>query len=134
MLATLRATRPTHNYPMHYKIAADAVLAIHMLFILFVIAGGLLVLRWRWLLVLHLPAVTWGVLLELNSWICPLTPLEQSLRLAAGEAGFSGGFVEHYLLPLIYPDGLTPEIQVVLAGVVMLVNIAVYGRLLFSDS
>ena len=117
---------------MLYSIAADAVLIMHLLFILFVMAGGLLVMRRRWLALAHLPAVAWGVLVELNSWICPLTPLENSLRLAAGETGIAGGFVEHYLLPIIYPPGLTPEIQVILAAVVMVVNVTVYGWLLIS--
>ena len=118
---------------MLYSIAADALLVIHLLFIVFVMAGGLLVMRWRWLALAHLPAVTWGVLIELNGWICPLTPLENSLRLSAGEAGLSGGFIEHYLLPIIYPRGLTADIQVILATVVIAVNIAVYGYLLFAQ-
>jgi hypothetical protein len=119
---------------MLYAIAADVVLVIHLAFILFVMAGGLLVVRRRRLALLHLPAVAWGALVELNGWLCPLTPLENGLRLRAGEAGLSGGFVEHYLLPIIYPHGLTPDIQVILGALVIAVNVAVYGWLLFGKS
>ena len=113
------------------RVATDAVVVIHLLFILFAVAGGLLVLRWRWLLPLHLLAVAWAIWIELSGGICPLTPLEQTLRLAAGEAGFTGGFIEHYLQALIYPAGLTREIQYILAGIVTAVNIAIYGWLWF---
>ena len=96
------------------------------MFILFVILGGLL-LFWRpRAAFIHLPALAWGVMIELNSWICPLTPLEQSLRHAAGEEGYSGGFIEHYIIPLIYPEGLTPEIQQTLGFSVLLLNAIIY--------
>lgn len=115
---------------MAYALAADALVLLHLAFILFVVLGGLLV-AYRWqVLFLHLPAVAWGVLLELNGWICPLTPWEQQLRLAAGEAGYSGGFIAHYLLPLIYPAGLNRAVQLWLALGVVLVNLAIYGWLL----
>jgi hypothetical protein len=94
--------------------------------VLFVIAGGLLVLRWRWLMVLHLPAAGWGALIEFQGWVCPLTPLENSLRQRGGEAGYGGGFVEHYLLPILYPTGLTRSVQIVLGVAVLAINLGVY--------
>lgn len=105
---------------------ADLVLLLHAAFIVFVLLGGLLVLRWRSLLWLHLPCVAWGILIELAGWICPLTPLENRLREAAGLGSYGESFIGHYLVPLIYPPGLTPGIQYLLAAVVLLVNIAVY--------
>jgi len=114
---------------VYYRIAADAVVVIHLAFIGFVLCGGLLVFRWPRIVFVHVPAVVWAVLLELYRLPCPLTPWEQQLRLAAGEAGYSGGFIPHYLLPLIYPDGLTHNVQLVLAGVVLAVNGSVYGWL-----
>lgn len=113
------------------RLAADAVVLVHLAFILFVLFGGLLVLRWRWLAFLHVPAAAWGVAVELLHLYCPLTPLENRLRRAAGESGYSGGFVEHYLIPLIYPAGLTPQIQLGLGTLVLAVNLAVYVRLLW---
>ena len=112
---------------MEYRLAADAVVLAHGAFILFAAFGGLLALRWRWVALLHLPAAAWAVLIEAAGWICPLTPLEQSLRLAAGEAGYRGGFVEHYLIPAIYPAGLTRGIQFALAAFVAAVNLAIYA-------
>ena len=111
---------------MIYSLAADAMVLVHLLFILFALLGGLLVLKWRWLVWLHLPAVIWGALAEFLHLICPLTPLEIGLRRAAGEAGYSGGFVEHYLIPILYPSGLTPQIQLWLGAVVVLLNAPVY--------
>lgn len=112
---------------MIHRLAADAVLLLHLGFILFVLLGGLLALRWRWAPMLHLPAAAWGVYVELSGGLCPLTPLENRLRIAAGEAGYTGGFIEHYLLALIYPAGLTPQIQYVLAAVVVGVNGLAYA-------
>lgn len=106
---------------------ADLVVIAHGLFIVFVVAGGLLVLRWPRAAWVHLPAAVWGVLIEWAGWICPLTPLENTLRRAAGQAGYSGGFVERYLLPLIYPAGLTPAVQLWLGLVVLVVNVAIYA-------
>lgn len=114
---------------MSYRIAADAVLLLHLAFILFVVLGGLLVLKWPRLAWLHLPAVAWGATVEFLHLICPLTLLENRLRLAAGEQGYSGGFIEHYLLPLIYPAGLTPAIQIWLGALVLLLNLLPYGLL-----
>jgi len=115
-----------------FSLAADLLVLLHLAFILFVVLGGLLVWRWWQVVFLHLPAVVWGVLLEFNGWQCPLTPLEQQLRIAAGETGYSGGFVAHYLLPLIYPAGLTTAYQVVLGAGALLINLAIYGWLLFK--
>jgi len=116
---------------MLYKLAADAVVLIHFGFVLFVVAGGLLVFRWRWVALLHLPAVVWAVLLEFRGWLCPLTPLELSLRAAGGQAGYSGGFVAHYILPVLYPAELDRALQVALGSFVIAVNVAVYGWLLW---
>ena len=115
---------------MLLRLAADAVLVFHLAFIVFALLGGLLAIRWRWLVWLHLPAAGWGFFVEVTGRTCPLTPLENMLREQAGSSGFSGGFVAHYLVPLIYPAGLTPDIQWLLAGVVVTVNLAVYGALL----
>lgn len=111
---------------MPYSIAADLLVILHLAFIVFVLLGGILVLKWRLLIYLHLPAVAWGTLIELRGWICPLTPLEQHFRVLAGETGYSGGFVQHYLLPLIYPAGLTHELQTLFAFCVIAVNLMVY--------
>ncbi len=112
---------------MAASLVADAVLLLHAAFIVFVVAGGLLALRWPPATVVHLPCAVWGAAIEFTGGVCPLTPLEQRLRTAAGETGYSGGFIEHYLLPLIYPAGLTPTIQVVLGTGVIVINLAVYG-------
>jgi hypothetical protein len=115
---------------MSHRILADAVLLLHGLFIVFAVAGGALVWRWPRLAWLHLPAVAWAVWVEWAGWICPLTPLENDLRRAAGQAGFGGGFIEHYLLGLIYPEGLTRDVQIGLGALVALINFLAYGRLL----
>lgn len=115
---------------MGWRLAADALVVIHLGFILFVLFGGLLLLRWPRLLWLHLPAVAWGATVEFFHLLCPLTPWENQLRRAAGDAGYEGGFIEHYLIPLIYPAGLTPQIQLWLGGVVVLINVTVYACLL----
>ena len=101
------------------RLAADLLVVIHLGFILFVIGGGFLLLKWRWLVVAHLPAALWGALIEFQGWLCPLTPLEQRLRLAAGEQGYAGGFIQHYLLPVIYPEALTRDIQILLGVAVI---------------
>ena len=108
---------------------ADGVLIVHLAFVLWVMLGGLLVLRWPRLVWLHLPAVAWGIYVELSGRICPLTPLENSLREAAGQTGYSGGCIEHYVTLLIYPDGLSRQIQFALAALVVLVNGTVYWLL-----
>jgi len=114
---------------MLFNVLAKAVLILHAAFVVFVLFGGLLALRWRRLPWWHLPSVLWVILIELNGWICPLTPLENRLREAAGAQGYSGGFIEHYLLPLVYPPGLTPGLQALFAAIVTGVNIVVYGLL-----
>lgn len=111
---------------MPYGLLADGVVLLHFLFIVFVVAGGLLALRWRWMPWLHLPAAGWGALVETMGWMCPLTPLEWRLRDAAGEAGYTTSFIEHWLMPLIYPPGLTRETQVILGLAVVVVNLAAY--------
>jgi hypothetical protein len=111
---------------MYYAVVADALVIFHLVFIVFVMLGGLLLLKWHWLIYLHLPAVAWGILVELQGWPCPLTPLEQHFRTLAGETGYSGGFVQHYLLPIIYPAGLTRELQTVIAISVISVNLVIY--------
>lgn len=114
---------------MSYALLANAVLLLHGLFIAFVLLGGLLVWRWPRLGWLHLTAVAWAVWVAWAGWICPLTPLENALRRAAGQAGYGGGFIAHYLLPLIYPEGLTRGVQIGLGVGVALLNLAVYALL-----
>jgi Protein of Unknown function (DUF2784) len=111
------------------RVLADAAVAVHLAFILFVIAGGALVWRrpgWAWL---HVPAVAWVAWLEFTQATCPLTPLENELRMRAGDAGYAGGFIRHYIEPIIYPGGLTPGIQMLLGAAVVALNVAVYWRL-----
>ena len=114
------------------RLLADAVVLLHLLFIAFALAGGALVL-WRpriaWL---HLPAVAWAAYVEFSATICPLTPLENALRRSAGEAGYGGGFIEHYLMALIYPEGLTRPVQIALGLGVLLFNVVLYAWLLLS--
>ena len=112
---------------MIFRWLADAVALLHAAFVAFVVLGGLLVLRWRRVAWLHVPAAIWGVLIEYSGWICPLTPLENALRERAGQAGYSGGFVEHYGSHVLYPAGLTREMQWVLGALVVIVNGLVYG-------
>lgn len=112
---------------MPYAVLADAVLILHLCFILFVVLGGLLALRWPWAAWLHLPAAAWGTLVEVMGWICPLTPLEVAFRRAAGQAAYDTTFVERYLVPLVYPSTVTREMQMVLGALVVAVNVAVYG-------
>lgn len=109
---------------------ADLVVVVHFSFVLFVVFGGLLVLRWPRLAYLHVPAAIWGAWIEFAGWICPLTPLENTLRTATGGAAYQGGFVEHYLLPVLYPSALTRNIQLVLGGLVLGLNLGIYGYLL----
>jgi hypothetical protein len=114
---------------MAYRILADLVVGLHAAFVVFVVVGGLLALRWPRVALVHLPAAVWGALIEFQGWICPLTPLEKSLRAAAGLAGYEGGFIEHYLLPVLYPSGLTRGVQLVLGTAVVAINLGVYGYL-----
>lgn len=112
---------------MSPSLLADLVLVGHLAFLAFVILGGFLVWRWPRVAVLHLPALTWGGWIELTGGVCPLTPLENRLRRAAGEAGYQDSFIEHYLVPVIYPPGLTHEIQIGLGVALLVGNAAVYA-------
>ncbi|MBP2667675.1 MAG: hypothetical protein H6Q76_2655 [Firmicutes bacterium] len=111
---------------MFYRYSADAILFLHLAFIVFVVIGGLLAVWRRGVLFIHLPAALWGVFVELTGRVCPLTSLENTFRIKAGNAGYSKSFVEHYLLGIIYPEGLTREVQYFLGALVVVVNVAIY--------
>lgn len=112
---------------MPYALLADLVLLLHAIFILFVVIGGVLVF-WRFSVALiHVPCAVWGVLIELQGWICPLTHLENKLRITAGNSGYAGGYIDHYLIPLVYPPGLTSDTQILLGLSVLLINIIIYA-------
>lgn len=108
-------------------VLADIVVVLHLLFVAFVMAGGFLLVRWPRLIWLHLPAAAWGAWIEFTSGICPLTPLENRLRVMGGEAAYSGGFVERYLLPILYPENLALPVQTLLGGLVVAVNLVAYA-------
>jgi len=108
------------------KLTADVLVLCHFAFILFVISGGLLVRRRRWLAWVHIPCAIWGALIEFAGWICPLTPLENNLRISAGSSGYGGGFIENYIIPVVYPSGLTNEIQILFGMGVLVINIWAY--------
>ncbi len=112
---------------MGYRLLADAVLAVHFLFIVFVIFGGLLAIRWPRAAWIHLPCLAWGAAIVTKGWVCPLTPLEVRLRRLAGEAGYEDSFIEHYILGLVYPGGLTAGVQAFLGGLLVAFNLVVYG-------
>jgi hypothetical protein len=112
---------------MLYQVGADALVLLHLVFILFVVLGGLLVAKWPRLAWLHLPALLWGVVIEFSGAICPLTPLENRLRQAAGGDGYPGSFIQHYLLPVIYPAEFSRELQVLLGVLVLALNLMVYA-------
>ena len=112
---------------MTARLLADGVVALHLAFIVFVVAGGLLALHRRAWALVHLPALAWGAWTEFTATVCPLTPWEQALRRAAGEAGYAGGFIDHYLVPIIYPPGLTAQTQFVLGVGVVALNALVYA-------
>ena len=105
---------------------ADAIVALHFAFVLFVVLGASLVLRWPRVAWFHVPAVVWGALVDFTRWICPLTPLENRLRRSAGETGYQGDFIAHYVLPVLYPNGLARRDQLVLGGAALAINIAIY--------
>jgi len=113
---------------MSYRLMADIVVVTHFAFTIFVLLGGILAIWWRKVIWLHIPAAVWGALIEFAGWICPLTPLENRLRVKGGEAGYPGGFVEEYVLPVIYPAGLTREIQIILGIFVITVNLVIYWK------
>jgi hypothetical protein len=114
-----------------FRFLADATVVVHLAFVLFVMLGGLIVLRWRRVAWVHLPAVAWAAWIEFADWICPLTPLENWLRDQGGGTAYTSSFIEHYLLPVLYPESLSRELQWVLGGVVLLSNGVVYGVLAF---
>jgi len=116
---------------MAYRILAEMVIGIHLCFVLFVALGGLLVLHWRALMWVHIPAAVWGVLIEFAGWICPLTPLENDLRRLSGEAGYRSDFIQHYLMSILYPEALTREVQIILGCVALSVNLFIYWRIFF---
>jgi hypothetical protein len=113
-----------------YGLLADALLVAHLAFVLFVTLGGLLVLKWRRLAWLHIPAAAWGATIEFAGWICPLTPLENDLRARAGQSGYEGDFIARYLMPVVYPDGLTRQDQLLLGSTALAINLAIYVWLL----
>ena len=112
---------------MLYGFLADVVLVIHLGFVVFVVAGAFLLLRWPRMAWVHFPAALWGVLVEWSGWVCPLTPLENWLRRQVGAAGYPDGFVEHYLLPVLYPASLTRTVQILLGATVLVVNVIAYA-------
>ena len=118
---------------MLYRFLADAVVVIHFGFVLLVVAGGFLVLRWPRAAWIQLPAAVWGVIVEWAGWVCPLTPLENWLRARGGGAGYAGGFVEHYLLPVLYPASLTRGVQMLLGAAVLASNLVAYALVLMRS-
>ena len=111
---------------MGFRVLADATVVLHLGFVLFVVLGGLVVARWRRVAWVHVPAACWGAWIEFADWVCPLTPLENWLREQGGGTAYSSSFIEHYLLPVLYPESLSRELQWVLGGAVLLINVVVY--------
>ncbi len=122
---------PGENNQVSRKMAADLVLLVHLGFIVFVVLGGLLALRHRWIAYLHIPAALWGAFVEISGRICPLTIWENDLRRSAGEHEYAESFIEHYVVPVIYPVGLTRTAQVAIAVLVIVTNVVIYGWLLY---
>jgi hypothetical protein len=119
---------------MLYRLLADLVVVVHALFVVFVLLGAFLALRWHWIVWIHIPAAVWGVLIEYGGWICPLTPLENYLRREAGQAEYTGDFIQHYLLGALYPQGLTRTTQYVLGSIALLTNLIGYALLIRKRS
>lgn len=115
---------------MIYQILVDLLVVLHGLFILYVLLGALLNYKYPRLMRLHIPVVIWGVLVEYFHWICPLTPLEKHFRTLAGNGSYEGDFIEHYLVPIIYPENLTDEFQFVFGSLVVIINGVLYGLLI----
>lgn len=111
---------------MLFKVGADFLVLVHLAFICFVLLGGFLLLKWRWLVFVHLPALLWATLLEFQGWSCPLTPLEQALRRLGEQQGYTGGFIQHYILPVIYPAALEQDMQFILGVLLLLINACIY--------
>jgi len=116
---------------MLYRVFADLVVVVHLAFVLFAVLGAFLVLRWKRCAWIHVPCVLWAALIEFAGWVCPLTPLENWLRERAGAIAYQSGFVEHYILPLLYPAVLTRPLQIVLGLFVLGVNLGIYGWVLY---
>ena len=113
-------------------LAADIIVLVHLGFIVFVALGGFLVVKWPKMAILHLPCALWGVLIAFGGWICPLTPLEMHFRKLAGIAGYDGGFIDHYVMPIVYPAGLTRGMQIAFGVTILAVNLIVYARVLVN--
>jgi len=116
---------------MLYRVLADLVIVVHLAFVLFAVFGGLLVLRWKRCAWLHVPCVVWAALIEFAGWLCPLTPLENWLREKGGAIAYRSGFVEHYILPILYPAVLTRRLQIALGLIVLGINLGIYGWVLY---
>ena len=116
---------------MLYQILADMVVVLHLVFVVFAVGGGLLLHRWRRVVWAHAPAVLWAAVVEVSGWLCPLTPLENWLRMRGGEAGYAGDFVGHYILSVVYPAQLTRRLQVILGCLVVAANLWIYWRIFF---
>lgn len=128
--ANITAFRLPDPDPMLARLAADATLVLHFAFIAFALFGAVLALRWRWVPFVQLPAAAWGIYVELSGRLCPLTHVENHFRALAGQGGYSESFIERYLLNIVYPEGLTREIQYVLAAIVVVANVVIYGVVL----
>ncbi|MHC5024088.1 MAG: DUF2784 domain-containing protein [Planctomycetota bacterium] len=115
---------------MIYRVLADVVVVAHLAFVVFAVLGGLLVLRWRWVVWLHVPAAAWAALIEFAGWICPLTPLENRWRARGGVETYETGFVEQYIVPVLYPTGLTRSMQVAIGIGVVLLNVVIYALII----
>lgn len=118
---------------MYYSILADLIVTLHFLFVLFVITGAILAFKWSWIIWIHIPVVLWAIYIEFTGQICPLTPLENELRIKSGEYNYTGSFIDHYLTPVLYPEGLTRDIQLILGLVVLALNIVIYWRLFTTN-
>jgi Protein of Unknown function (DUF2784) len=121
------------DLPMLFRAAADLVVLVHGAFVIFVVFGGLLVVRWPRLVWVHLPAAAWGAVIEFAGWICPLTPLENCLRERSGLSAYEGDFVEHYVLPVLYPADLTRASQISLGTVAIIINVLLYWRIIHRN-
>ena len=119
--------------PSLLRLAADVIVAVHAAFVVYVTLGGVLVLWWPRMAWAHVPAVIWGIAIEFAGWTCPLTPIENQLRQRSGSAGYEGDFIEHYVLPVLYPANLTRSWQLLLGSLALIVNVAIYWRLLSSS-
>lgn len=113
-----------------FRVAADLLVILHLAFVGFVVLGGLLVAGWPRLAWAHVPAAAWGIIIEYLGWVCPLTPLENDLRQRGGGSAYDGDFVEHYILPVLYPSGLTARTQIWLGSIALVINVLIYWRVL----